>query len=179
MSKTVILAGSVRKNGNTEMLAESFAKGAGISNEVEILSVSDYKVEPCIGCDYCFSNEAHKCFRQDEMQRIYDKLYDAEIIVIASPVYFYGISAQLKAIVDRLHNPIRNKFKTKKLGLLLVAASGLPNVFDSIISQYEMTLDFFGLEDIGRICVGNVRNIGDIKGNEALEAAYNLGKSIK
>ncbi len=176
--KIVILMGSNRKNGNTELLAKSFAEGAGLNNEVETISVSDYNVYPCIGCDYCFANEEHRCFRQDDMGKIYDKLYEAEIIVVASPVYFYGISSQLKAIVDRLHNPIRNRFKTKKLGLILAAASELPNVFDSIISQYEMTLDFFKLQDIGRICVGGVRGIGDIKGNSALRAAYELGKSI-
>ncbi|MCD8037254.1 MAG: flavodoxin family protein [Clostridiales bacterium] len=178
MSKIVIIMGSNRKGGNTDLLANAFANGAKINNDVEIISVADYNVEPCIGCDYCFTNAAHSCFKQDDMDKVYKKLSEADIIVVASPVYFYGLSAQLKAIVDRLHNPIRNSFKTKKLGLILAAASSLSSVFDSILLQYKETLDFFGLEDIGIICAGNVRHIGDIQSSNYLKKAYELGKSI-
>lgn len=112
------------------------------------------------------------------MQKIYQKLADADVIVAASPVYFYGISAQLKALIDRLHTPMRNEFQVKKLGLLLVAAATLPTVFDSIKMQYQLILDFFKLEDAGSILVKGVKNIGDIKENKALEEAYDLGKLI-
>ena len=77
------------------------------------------------------------------MQLIYEKLTDAEILVTASLVYFYGISAQLKAVVERLHTPMRNKFKIKKMVLLLVAGAALPFVFDSIKVQYQLILDSF------------------------------------
>lgn len=77
------------------------------------------------------------------MQLIYEKLTDAVILVTASLVYFYGISAQLKAVVERLHTPMRNKFKIKKMVLLLVAGAALPSVFDSIKVQYQLILDFF------------------------------------
>lgn len=178
MSKIVILVGSIRKDGNTDLLAKSFAEGARENNEVEIISVADYHVNPCIGCNSCFEREGHGCFQQDDMQKIYQKLADADVIVAASPVYFYGISAQLKALIDRLHTPMRNEFQVKKLGLLLVAAATLPTVFDSIKMQYQLILDFFKLEDAGSILVKGVKNIGDIKENKALEEAYDLGKSI-
>lgn len=178
MGKIVILVGSVRKSGNTEILAEAFAEGAKQNNEVEIISVVDYNVNPCIGCNSCFKREGHKCFQQDDMQKIYTKLAEADVIVAASPVYFYGISAQLKAVIDRLHTPMRNEFKVKKLGLLLVAAATLPTVFDSIKMQYQLILNFFKLEDAGMVLVKGVKDIGDIKENSALEEAYNLGKSI-
>ena len=112
------------------------------------------------------------------MVRIYDKLRNAEIVVIASPVYFYGISAQLKAVVDRLHTPMRNTFRIKKLGLLLVGAAELPNLFDPIIMQYQMVLDFFKLESIGMVLVRGIKDIGDIEGSPALEEAYELGNSL-
>lgn len=178
MSKIVILVGSVRKDGNTEILAKAFAEGARKNNKVEIISVADYNINPCIGCNSCFDREGHKCFQQDDMQHIYSKLAEADVIVAASPVYFYGISAQLKAVIDRLHTPMRNEFQVKKLGLLLVAAATLPTVFDSINMQYQLILDFFKLDDAGSILVKGVKNIGDIKGNKALEEAYDLGKSI-
>ena len=112
------------------------------------------------------------------MNIIYEKLAEADIIVIASPVYFYGVSAELKGIIDRLHTPLRNKFKVKKLGLLLVAAATLPEVFDSIELQYKLVLDYFKLEDAGRILVRGVKDKGDIEGNKALKEAFKLGISI-
>ncbi len=178
MSRVVVLVGSVRKDGNTDLLASAFADGAKLNNEVEIISVADYKVNPCVGCNSCFSRKNHKCFQHDDMEVIYDKLQNADIVAVSSPVYFYGISAQLKAVIDRLHTPLRNDFKIKKLALLLVGAASLPELFDSIKLQYQLILNFFHLEDAGMVLVRDVREKGDIKGNPALEQAYNLGASI-
>ena len=103
----------MRQSGNTALLARSFADGAAKNNNVEIISAANYNVNPCIGCNSCFTCEGNKCFQNDDMVHIYEKLRNADIVVIASPVYFYGISAQLKAIVDRLHTPMRNTFHIK------------------------------------------------------------------
>ncbi|MBE6858876.1 MAG: flavodoxin family protein [Ruminococcus sp.] len=175
----LILNGSMRKNGNTARLVQSFADGAVQNNNVEIVYVADYNVNPCIGCNSCFVREGNKCFQDDDMVKIYEKLRNADIVVIASPVYFYGISAQLKAIVDRLHTPMRNTFHIKKLGLLLVGAAYLPNLFDPILMQYQMVLEFFKLESIGTVLVRGVNDIGDIDGNSALKEAYDMGVSIE
>jgi len=179
MSKIVVIVGSVRKNGNTEILAKAFVDGAKKNNNVEIISVADYKVNPCIGCNACFSREGNACFQDDDMPKIYDILREADIIIIASPVYFYGISAQLKAIVDRLHTPLRNSFNVKKIGLLLVAGATLPTVFDSIELQYQLILDYFNLQDVGRVHAIGVIDRGDIKGNQALAEAWKLGEQIR
>ena len=175
MSKIVILVGSMRKNGNTARLAQSFAEGASKNNNVEIVSVADYNFNPCIGCNSCFTREGNQCFQDDDMVQIYEKLRNADIVVIASPVYFYSISAQLKAIMDRLHTPMRNTFHIKKLGILLVGAAELPNLFDPILMQYQMVLDFFELESIGTVLVRGVKDIGDIENNSALKEANELG----
>lgn len=178
MSKIVILNGSMRKNGNTDLLVQEFAKGAGTSNDVEIVSVADYFVNPCIGCNSCFDRTGNECFQNDDMSKIYEKLKYADIVIIASPVYFYGISAKLKAIVDRLHTPMRNEFNIRKLGLILVGAATLPQLFDSINIQYQLVLDFFHLEDIGRVYVRGAKNIGDVKNTGGLKEAFELGKKI-
>ena len=179
MGNVVVLTGSVRKGGNTDLLAQAFAEGAGKNNDVEIISVADYKVAPCAGCNSCFFRDENKCFQNDRMSEIYGKLMNADVVVIASPVYFYGISAQLKAVIDRLHTPMRNKFKIKKLGLLLVGAAEIPNLFDAIKTQYQLVLDFFHLENIGMVLVSGVKDKGDIKGNASLKKAYELGLSVK
>lgn len=179
MSNIVILVGSMRKEGNTDLLAQAFAEGARENNSVEMVSVADYKVNPCIGCNSCFTREGNKCFQKDDMDGIYEKLKMADIVVAASPVYFYGISAELKAVIDRLHTPMRNEFPIKKLALLLVGAAKLPELFDAIKLQYQLVLNFFHLEDAGMVLVRGVKDKGDIRGNAALKEAYDLGLSIK
>lgn len=95
---------------------------------MEIISVADYKVNPCIGCNSCFAREGNQCFQKDDMAKIYEKLKITDMVVIASPVYFYGISAELKAIIDRLHTPMRNEFQVKKLALLLGGCSNTTGI---------------------------------------------------
>jgi multimeric flavodoxin WrbA len=173
----LILSGSPRKGGNTEMLVDAFARGASQHHHVEIVYVRDVKVSPCLGCNACFKTNGI-CAQKDDMSAIYEKMSQADMLVIASPVYFYGISAQLKAIIDRFHNPIRDTFHIKKIALLLVGAATLPNLFDAILTEYNLCLKFFNIEDAGKILVRGVKDKGDIKGTHFLEDAYQLGISI-
>jgi multimeric flavodoxin WrbA len=180
MSKIVVLAGSMRRHGNTESLVSSFTEGAKQNgNEVKIISVADYHVAPCTGCNACRKRENKDCVIKDDMQQVFSILKEADIIVLASPVYFYGISARLKAIIDRLHQPARSELKVKKLGLLLVAADTLPTVFDAIKLQYHLILDYFHLQNIGEVMAYGVEAVGDIKGKPVLEDAYLLGKQVE
>ena len=174
----LILSGSPRKGGNTDLLVEAFAKGASPRHHVEVVSVHDYKVNPCIGCNSCFTREDYKCCQKDDMQIVYEKMANAEMLVIASPVYFYGLSAQLKAVIDRFHNPIRDTFHIHKMALLLVGAASLPELFNSILAQYELCLKFFKLEDMGRVLVRGAKDKGDIKNGDALKLAQELGQRI-
>ena len=179
MSRITILVGSMRRGGNTDLLARSFAKGAAENNDVEIVSVADYKVSPCIGCNTCFSRKANACFQKDDMPAIYEKLRMTDVLVIASPVYFYAISAELKAVIDRLHTPMRNEFRIRQMALLLVGAATLPELFDAIKVQYQLVLNYFHLEDVGMVLVGGVKERGDIKQTKSLDEAYKLGLSIR
>ena len=174
----LILSGSPRKGGNTDLLVEAFVKGASQKHHVEVVSVHDYKVSPCKGCNACFKSKDYACVQKDDMAVIYEKMSQADMLVIASPVYFYGISAQLKTIIDRLHNPIRNSFPIKKMALMLVGAATLPELFDSIQTEYTLCLNFFQLEDAGRVLVRGVKDKGDIKNTDALNEAYELAQSI-
>ena len=173
----LVLSGSPRKGGNTELLAEAFAKGAAAQHHVEIVSVRDYKVNPCLGCNACFKANGI-CAQKDDIALIYEKMSQADMLVIASPVYFYGICAQLKAVIDRFHNPIRDTFHIKKMALLLVGAATLPELFDAIIAEYNLCLKFFGIEDVGNVLVRGVKDKGDINNTDALNEAYTLGLSI-
>lgn len=176
--KILILSGSPRKQGNTDLLVEAFKEGASANHQVETVSVHDYKVAPCMGCNACFRSEKHTCVQKDDMTCIYEKLANADMLVIASPVYFYGLSAQIKAVIDRCHNPIRDTFHIKKAALLLVGAASLPELFDSILAQYQLCLHFFQIEDAGKVLVRGVKEKGDIRDTEALKEAYALGSSL-
>ena len=188
--KILIISGSPRKGGNTELLAEAFAKGAAEHHHVEIVSVRDYNVNPCLGCNACFktngrSSESHpssledgRVVQKDDMSPIYDKMNQADMLVIASPVYFYGISAQLKAVIDRFHNPIRDSFHIKKMALLLVGAASLPELFDAILTEYNLCLKFFDIKDAGKVLVRGVKEKTDINNTDALNEAYTLGLSL-
>lgn len=180
MSKIVVLVGSMRKHGNTEILVSEFVKGSKENgNEVTIISVADYHIMPCTGCNACRKRINKDCVMKDDMQTIFPVLKEADIIVVASPVYFYGLSARLKAIIDRLHQPARSALKVKKLGLMLVAADTLPAVFDSIKLQYQLILDYFNLDNIGEVLAYGVEAVGDIIGKPVLQDAYQLGKEVK
>ena len=174
----LILSGSPRKGGNTDLLVEAFVNGASQKHHVEVVSVRDYKVSPCMGCNACFMSKDNTCAQKDDMTIIYEKMAVANMLVIASPVYFYGLSAQLKAVIDRCHNPIRDTFPIKNTALLLVGAATLPELFDSILTQYQLCLDFFKLKDAGRVLVRGVKDKGDIKNTNALSEAFKLGQTI-
>ena len=174
----LILSGSPRKGGNTDLLVEAFVKGASQKHHVEVVSVRDYKVNPCMGCNVCFKSKDNTCVQKDDMSMIYEKMAHTDMLVIASPVYFYGLSAQLKAIIDRCHNPIRDTFKIKKTAILLVGAATLPELFDSILAQYQLCLNFFKLEDAGRVLARGAKDKGDIKNIDALNEAFRLGQRI-
>lgn len=176
----VVLNGSPRRGGNTDALVMSFMHGAFESgNAVIVNNVTDFEVRPCIGCNRCFKSDEHLCWQDDHMQFIINQLRSADMLVIASPVYFYSISAQLKALIDRLHNPVRDTFKIKQIALLCTAASSNPRAFDAIKTQYELLCEYFKLEDVGQILAGGQKE----KRGEAIrpfvELAYRLGKSIR
>ena len=175
----LILTGSPRKGGNTDLLVEAFVKGASQQHYVEVVSVHDYNVNPCMGCNACFRNKSNACVQNDDMPLIYEKMSGADMLVIASPVYFYGLSAQLKAVIDRFHNPIRDTFRLKKMALLLVGAATLSELFDSILAQYRLCLNFFNLEDAGHVLVRGIKDKGDIRNADALHEAFHLGSNVQ
>ena len=99
--KVLILSGSPRKGGNSDILCDEFARGAQeVDNEVEKIRVAGKKVHPCSACYYC-RDHGGACVHKDDMAEILQKMIDADVLVLASPVYFYSIDAQLKAVIDR------------------------------------------------------------------------------
>lgn len=175
----LVLVGSIRENGNTYALAKEFKRGAEKNNNVEMIGVKDLNINPCMGCNCCFKNENNKCAINDDMNIIYEKMKNIDVLVIASPLYFYGISAKLKAIIDRFHNPIRNSFNLKGIALICCGAAKLSNMFDSVVMQYDLTKSFFNLTDYGMVLANELKDAGDALNSDYLKEAYSLGESIE
>ncbi len=178
MGHIAILMGSPRPKGNTARLCQALANGAAAHHTVDFIPAAQARVGGCTGCGACFHDEAHRCVQKDDMQELYQRLSVADVIVIATPLYFYGVSAQLKAIIDRLHNPIRNTFRVKKLVLLSVAGNEDPKIFEPLVGMYQITRAYFHLEDGGVLTVPGVRRRDDILGHPALEQARALGEAL-
>lgn len=178
--KIVVLNGSPRPNGNTSALVESFAKGAReAGHEVLRFDIQSMNIGGCLGCCKGGQDKNSPCVQKDDMLKIYPDYADADIVVLASPLYYWTISGQLKIAFDQLFAIAEcdpGYANPKKDCVLLMAAEG--NGYEETIYWYERLMGHLGWTDRGKVLCGGVFNIGDIEGNPKLEEAYNLGKSL-
>ena len=175
--KVLILSGSPRKDGNSDILCNEFMRGAAESgNEVEKIRVAEKRIGFCTGCYACRNTGV--CAIKDDMAEVMQKLIDADVIVLASPVYFYSIDAQLKALIDR--TVCRwTEVKDKEFYYIMTAA-------DSGIESMETTLACFrgyadcveGAKEMGVIYGTGFYEKGEIKDKKAMLEAYEMGKGI-
>lgn len=141
--KIVIINGSARK-GNTLAAINAFGKGAEEKNEIEILAADKLQIAPCKGCGVC---QCHKgCVDKDDTNPVINKIVAADIILFATPVYWWGISAQLKMVIDKCY--CRGmQLKGKKTGLIVVGGSPLDNVqYELIRRQFDCMAEYLSWE---------------------------------
>ena len=179
MSNVVIFNGSARKNGNTSKLVDAFVRGASPKHSITIFNLAEMDIHPCRACNACFDNEDLLCIHKDDMQKIYHALAKADIVVVATPVYLFGISAQMKLMLDRLHVRGRKNFRVKEIALFVVAGSSKKEMFDPVLLQYKMLVEFFGLESLGTVLVGNTLQEEIGEDHPALAQAQALGETIE
>ena len=143
--KIAILNGSPRKQ-NTEAMVNAFAEGAKeAGHEVEILHVGKMKIAGCLGCEYCHGKGEGKCIQKDDMEKLMPAYLEIDMIVFASPIYYFSMTAQLEAALQRVYC-IGKPAKAAKAALLLSSASG---AYDAAITQYKAFTGFTGIEDMG------------------------------
>ena len=178
--KIVVLNGSPRKNGNTSALVRAFIEGAeSVGNTVTEFLLDRMDIHGCKGCFCGGKNPESPCVQKDDMDKIYPAYREADIVVLASPLYYWTISGQLKCAFDRLfavaecHVDYANPIKES---VLLMAAEG--HGFDETLYWYDHLEQHIGWKSIGKVLCGGVMAIGDINGNASLEEARKLGASI-
>lgn len=175
--KVLILSGSPRKGGNSDLLCDEFARGARESgNEVEIIRVAAKKITPCAACYYCRTHSG-ECARKDDMAEILQKMIDADVIVLASPVYFYSIDAQLKAVIDRTVARWL-EVKNKEFYYIVTMADEDVSSADTTLACLRGYADCVnGAVEKGVIIGNGVYEPGKVKGTPAMQQAYSMGKN--
>lgn len=177
MKKILIMCGSGRRHGNSEKLADAFMKGAALHNEVTKITLGNKKIAPCSSCNYCQDHHG-ECRLKDDMQEIIAALQNNDILVLSSPVYYLGFSAQIKTVIDRTYAESALGRKIQSAILLSVAGKEDKFVSDSIADAYTQLCEYLGFENRGIISARGFENIGDIENAQVLMDAFELGKSI-
>lgn len=174
----LILAGSPRRHGNSAALCKAFARGALESgNRVDTIVLQDRTIACCRACYYCKTHDGACCLN-DDMADILDRMQAADVLVLASPVYFYSVSAQMKAVIDRTVARWLT-IRDKEFVYIMTAAGDTETVMDCTLECLRgLARCLEGSRERGVVCGKGVYEPGAIAGHPALQEAYELGRSI-
>lgn len=180
--KIVVLNGSPRKNGNTSALVREFTKGAEhAGNTVTEFFLNGMDIHGCLGCFGGHSSRECPCVQKDDMNRVYPAVKDCDVVVLATPLYYWTMSGQLRTAFDRLFaleegdgNLLRGN---NRASVLLMAAEG--NGFEDVLLYYEHLTGHLRWKNLGSVLAGRNGHVGDIEGKPELQKAYELGRSIE
>lgn len=176
--KILALIGSPRRKGNTDLLVEQILEGArtkGYTTEKHYLY--DYTIALCTDCRACKKGD-YVCCINDEMQKIYQLMEDADLIIFGTPVYWYGPTAKMKMMIDRMRPFVLNeKLKGKKAIIVSPSAEG-PRACDPLLEMFSLSFKYLGLIFADHVLVKAFEK-GEIKKNkEEMKKAYDLGASL-
>ncbi len=176
--KVLIISSTPRKNGNSERFADSLAKGAAeAGNTVETVRLREKTLNFCKGCFACL--KLGHCVIKDDAVEIAAKMHDADVLVFATPVYYYSVSGQLKTMLDRANPLFGTDYRFTDVYLLATAAEDEAGTVHGTKTAVQGWVDCFEratLKDV--IFAGGVNDIGEIEGHKAMTAAYEAGKNI-
>lgn len=176
----LIITGSPREQGNSELLAEAFAKGARESGHtVAMFHSGQDRMDGCLACDGCWST-GKPCVVEDNFDKLWPLLEQADMLVFCSPLYWYNFSGYIKNAMDRLHAYSKKDkprdLKIKEAMLLMCGETWFKKSFDGPAESYRQMLGYKGWKDRGRLFVTSVHEKGDIAGNSALKTAEKMGR---
>lgn len=178
MKNILILSGSPRKGGNSDLLCDEFMRGALASgHKAEKIYVSEKKIGYCRACYFCRASGG-ECIIEDDMKDILQKMIDADVIVLASPVYFYSIDAQLKTVIDRTVARW-TEVTDKELYYIMTAADDTKAAMDTTLACFRGYAECVnGAKECGVIYGTGVYEKGEIKNSPAFRQAYDMGKNV-
>ena len=180
MSKQVlILSTSLRRDSNSDLLAEEFARGAReTGHQVEKISLAGKNIQFCQGCLSC--QTSGRCFLRDDADAIVqEKILPAQVLVFATPIYYYGMSGQMKTLLDRANPLYAGNPRFREIYLLATAAEDGRGVWQRAAEGLQGWIDCFeGVRLAGVVFGGGVTGPGEIRGSEALKKAYEAGLAL-
>ena len=179
MKKVLILSTSLRANSNSEILAKEMARGAKDAGcDVEFLSLKDKNIQFCKGCLAC--QKLGKCVINDDAIEITEKIKNADVIVWATPVYYYEMSGQMKTLIDRANSLYVSKYNFRDIYVITTSADGSENVIQSVLNGLSGWCACLpGTQIKGYLNAGGLDSPNAASANkDYLEKAYNLGKGI-
>lgn len=176
--KIVVITGSAHKNGTSNCLAENFIKGASeAGHEVYRFDAAFKNVHPCLGCDHCYKT-GDGCVFKDDMEELNPKLLEADAVVFVSPIYYYNINAQIKAVIDRFYANDEKLHGNKKTALLTTMADDKITSADAANLWLKNCASFLGWNVAGTINAKNCNTLSDLMKTDYPEKAYEFGKSF-
>lgn len=176
--KVTVITGSAHKNGTSALLADKFIDGATeAGHEVFRFDAAFEKVNPCLACEYCSAHNTD-CVHKDSMEKLNEKLIDADVIVFATPLYYYTVSAQLKAVMDRFHAKNSIISGNKKAIILATSYGDDAQTMEALDKMFELSLCFLNWERAGTVyAIGcPVREMLEV--TNFPQQAYELGKNL-
>lgn len=172
----LVLNGSPRPAGSTKQMVEAFRQGAVFAgHQVTVADVCRKHIGGCLACEYCHTKGHGACIQKDDMQEIYDLLKSAEMLVIASPIYYHGLSGQIKCVIDRFYAAAYPAKPAKLKKAAMILSSGDLDMYDGALFSFKGDfLDYLGLENMGVFTSHGTEN-GSLEKKREL---YNFGASI-
>lgn len=181
MKKNVlVLTGSPRKDGNTDLMADAFVEAAEANgHSVTKIRTADFNMQGCTACDGCYAND-RPCCCDDNFNQIAPLIEAADVIAIAAPLYFYSFPTQLKAVLDHCYSFIvgERPVQGKECVLMTCGEDTSERSFDGIFRSYELITNYMEWTDLGKLYVTGVNKAGEIRDTDGLERAARLGASI-
>jgi multimeric flavodoxin WrbA len=183
--KVLGLYGSPRRGGNTDILLDEVLRGAQERGaQIERIIISTLNFSPCIECHGC--DETGECILDDDMEKIYPKLLEADCIILASPIFFYGVTAWTKALIDRVQSLWVRRYRLKSLPerrgrgfFISVGATKGARLFDGAMLTVKYFFDALGVDLVGQLLFKGVEAKGDIRTHPtALQEAFEAGKAL-
>lgn len=176
--KVLIIATSPRKDGNSNRLAQEFEKGAKeAGNTTELVYLYDKTISFCKGCLAC--QKTHQCIIKDDANEIVEKMKHSDVIVWATPIYYYEMSGQMKTMIDRANPIFGSEYKFKDIYLIATAADSGEYSMDGAIKGLQGWIDCFAGTSIKGVIKGlGLEGIGAVENNPILHQAYNMGRTV-
>lgn len=176
--KVLALSGSPRRGGNSDTLCDRFIKGAAeAGHEAEKIFLGDKSINYCTECGAC-NTEKGRCPQKDDMSEVLEKMVEADVIVMATPIYFYTMAGQMKTLIDRCC-PRYTEISGKDFYFVMTAAETGKDIMDRTLAEFRgFTYCLDDASEKGVICGTGVWGIGEINNSPAIQEAYEMGKSV-